>query len=56
MACNHTDLLQAAQYVLPLFEFLNADNNLVSCSFSDFLLEERVLFETAWVIGERQNN
>lgn len=43
---GHTDLLQAAKQVLPLFELQNADNDLVSCSFSDFLLEERFLCQT----------
>lgn len=37
---ENTDLLQTAQQVLPLFELLDADDNLVSCSFSDFLLEK----------------
>lgn len=39
----HTDLLQAAKQVLPLLQLQNADNNLVSCSFSDLLLKERFL-------------
>lgn len=41
-----TDLFQAAQEVLPFFELLNADDDLVSCSFGDFLLEKRVLCQT----------
>lgn len=32
-----TDLLKTAQQVLPLFQLLDADDNLVSCSFCDFL-------------------
>lgn len=40
---EHTDLLQAAKQVLPLLQLQNADNNLVSCTFSDLLLEERFL-------------
>lgn len=35
-----TDLFQAAQQVLPLFELQDADDNLVSRSFGDLLLEE----------------
>lgn len=37
---GNTDLLETAQQVLPLLELLDADDNLVSCSFSDFLLEK----------------
>lgn len=49
---SHSDLFQAAQQVLSLFELLNADDDLVSCSFGDFLKEQRLNYSEKSVFRE----
>lgn len=41
-----SDLLQTAQHILPVFQLLNTDDDLVPCPFSDLLYQRKTMFKT----------